>query len=256
MVLAAGPGRRLGPLTSCSPKTLLPLSDQGSILDVVLGNLKAVGIDQIAVVTGHHSGVIEKSVPHLERRHEISLRLIFNPRFAECNNAYSLWCARELFSEGLILVNGDTVHPQLVEERLLAKDSTDVVLAVDRRKPVSVEAMKVRLSWHGSLDLITKDIDVGQAHGEYIGVALIHPEAAGPLTSALERTWRRDPSLYYEDAFQELVHSGTQIDTVVVDGTEWVEVDDSVDLARARDLAGRYLAGAGPARPGPDIRRG
>jgi choline kinase len=240
IVLAAGPGKRLGPLTSYSPKTLLPVGARHSLLDVVLGNLKAVGIEDIAVVTGHQSAVIEESGPDLERRHEVCLQLIFNPQFAARNNAYSLWCARELFTHGALLVNGDTLHPQLVEERILAESSDDVVLAVDRSQPVGFEAMKVQLSPRGSLELITKDIDVTEADGEYIGVTLIRPQAAGPLTSALERTWRRDSSLYYEDAFQELVRSGTQIGTVSIDGAEWVEVDDRADLARARELACRY----------------
>jgi choline kinase len=237
IVLAAGPGKRLGALTSGSPKTLLPIGARGSILDVVLGNLKGVGIDDIAVVTGHQSAVIEESMPELERRHRVSLRLIFNPRFAAWNNAYSLWCARELFTHGALLVNGDTVHPQLVEERMIATESNELVLAVDRTQPVAAEAMKVQLSPGGSLEWITKEMDIAHADGEYIGVTLVRPGAAAPLTLALERTWRRDSTLYYEDAFQELVRAGTQIDTVSIDGVEWVEVDDRADLARAQALA-------------------
>jgi choline kinase len=239
MVLAAGPGTRLGALTNGSPKTLLPLDARNSILDVVLGNLKAVGIDDIAVITGHHSDVIERCVPDLERRHEVNLQLVFNPLFATCNNVYSLWCGRELFTRGVVLVNGDTVHPQVVEERVIATQCADVVLAIDRKQPVAAEAMKVQLSPEGSVELITKDIDIAHADGEYIGVTLIRAEAAGPLTSALERTWRRNSSLYYEDAFQELIRSGGRIGTASIDGVDWVEVDNSADLARARALACR-----------------
>lgn len=237
VVLAAGPGTRLGALTSSWPKTLLPIGAHRSILDVILGNLKGVGIEDIAVVTGHRRALIEEAVPALERRHKITLRPIFNPQFAVWNNAYSLWCARELFVGGALLVNGDTVHPQVVDERVLATRSPDLVLAVDRTQPVSAEAMKVRLSPRGSLEMITKDIDVTQADGEYIGVAMIRPGAADALTSALEQTWRRDPCLYYEDAFQEMVDTGERVGTVSVDGVDWVEVDDRADLARAQQLA-------------------
>jgi choline kinase len=97
--------------------------------------------------------------------------------------------------------------------------------------------MKVQLSPGGSLEWITKEMDIAHADGEYIGVTLVRPRAAAALTSALERTWRGDSTLYYEDAFQELVRSGTQIDTVSIDGVEWVEVDDRADLARAQALA-------------------
>ena len=45
MVLAAGAGRRLHPLTDALPKTLLEIDDGTTILDVALGNLASVGLD-------------------------------------------------------------------------------------------------------------------------------------------------------------------------------------------------------------------
>jgi choline kinase len=237
IVLAAGRGTRLGILTQALPKTLLPIDDQRSILDIVLGNLKRVGINDIVIVTGHQSSLIEEAVPRMERDHGVNLRFIFNTRYATLNNAYSLWCARDLFSRGVLLVNGDTVHPQVVEERVMATQAMDLILAVDRSKPIAREAMKVKLSPGGALKLITKDMDVARADGEYIGVALIRPTAAGLLAAALERTWRRDASLYYEDGFQELVRCGAEVGTASIKGVDWVEVDDFADLARARELA-------------------
>ena len=50
----------------------------------------------------------------------MTLELVFNDKAEEWNNAYSLWCAREHFAEGVLLVNGDTVHPPSVQETLLA----------------------------------------------------------------------------------------------------------------------------------------
>ena len=63
--------------------------------------------------------------------------------------------------------------------------------------------------------------------------------AAGPLADALEATWRRDPSLYYEDGFQELADRGGEIGVAPIGEVEWVEVDDHDDLARAREVACR-----------------
>jgi hypothetical protein len=60
------------------------------------------------------------------------------------------------------------------------------------------------------------------------------------LADALEATWRRDPSLYYEDGFQELVDRGGEVLTAPIGAVEWVEVDDGQDLARAREIACRY----------------
>jgi len=89
------------------------------------------------------------------------------------------------------------------------------------------------LQWHD------KALDPAAAQGEYIGVALIEPAAAEPLAEALEATWRRDTTLYYEDGFQELADRGGRVGIAAIGSVEWVEVDDHHDLARAREVACR-----------------
>ena len=236
LVLAAGPGRRLHPLTEALPKTLLTLVDGRTILDVALANLRSVGIRDVVVVTGFAAARVEERAADLESRHGVRLELVFNERAAEWNNAYSLWLARDALAGGALLVNGDTVHPRSVEEGLLAARGPDVLVAIDQEKLLGTEEMKVLLADDGTLQRISKQIDPEGAAGEYIGVALIEAAAAGPLTAALERTWRKDPSLYYEDGFQKLTDSGGRIHAAPIGTVDWVEVDDHADLARAREL--------------------
>jgi choline kinase len=236
LVLAAGPGRRLHPLTEALPKTLLPLTDGKTILDLALANLSSVGLENVVVVTGFAAERVEERVPELERRHGVRLDLVLNDRAEEWNNAYSLWLAHDAFAAGVLLVNGDTVHPASVEETLLAARGPDVLLAVDAEKQLGFEEMKVVLSGDRALRRISKEVDPATADGEYIGVALIEPHAAGPLADALEATWRRDPSLYYEDGFQELADRGGAVGVAPIGAVDWVEIDDHADLARAREL--------------------
>jgi choline kinase len=237
VVLAAGPGRRLGELTRDLPKTLLPLGDEGTILDLILANLAAAGIEEVVVVTGFAAERIDELVPTLEERHGLRVEPLLNERAEEWNNAHSLWLARAAFADGALLVNGDTVHPRRVEETLLAAAGDDVLLAVDEARPPGPEAMKVVLDGNGRLARIGKEFD--PADGEYIGVALVGAAAAGGLADALEATWRRDPSLYYEDGFQELADRGGGVRAAAIGAVDWVEVDDGADLARAREIAWR-----------------
>jgi choline kinase len=239
MVLAAGAGRRLQPLTDDLPKTLLPVDGDRTILDIALANLKHVGMDEVVVVTGFAAHRITELQPELEQRHGVRLELVFNPKAEEWNNAYSLWCAREALAEGVILVNGDTVHPASVEERVLEARGADLVLAVDDQKTLGEEEMKLHLTPDGYMDRINKALDPETAQGEYIGVTLIEPAVAEPLTDALEATWRRDPDLYYEDGFQEFADRGGRVGTAPIGAVDWVEVDDHADLARAREVACR-----------------
>jgi choline kinase len=240
MVLAAGAGKRLGAETADLPKTLLAVDGDRTILDLALRNFARVGLERAVVVTGYAAERIAERVPDLQLEHGVELELVFNPKALEWNNAYSLWCARGWFAEGVMLANGDTVHPASVQERLLAaRGDAEVLLAVDRQKALGEEEMKVHVTPGGRLDRINKALDPASAQGEYIGVTLIEPAAAQPLAEALEATWRRDPQLYYEDGFQELADRGGRVGIASIGAVEWVEVDDGADLARAREVACR-----------------
>jgi choline kinase len=241
MVLAAGAGRRLRPYTDTLPKALVPVDGETTILDIALRNLAAVDLREVVVVIGYAAEAVHERKADLERRHGVTLTLVHNDKAEEWNNAYSLWCAREHFGQGALLVNGDTVHPVSVEETLLSAPVTgDMVLAVDDVKTLADEEMKVTLSGDGHLSRITKLMDPAEAYGEYIGATLIRPGAAERLADALKTTFERDPQLYYEDGYGEMVARGEHIAVAPIGKVDWVEVDNHDDLARAREIACRY----------------
>jgi choline kinase len=237
LVLAAGASRRLRPITDDIPKTLVPVDGERTILDIALGNIAAAGLDKAVVIVGYAAHAVESRVPDLESRYGLSIALVHNDRAEEWNNAYSLWLAREHYRDGALLLNGDTVHPASVEKTLLGARGPGVLIAVDDEKTLGEEEMKVTVDAAGSLTRITKQMDPGSAYAEYIGVTLIEPYGAEPLTEALEATWRRNPDLYYEDGFQELVDRGGDVVVAPIGTVTWVEVDDHADLARAREIA-------------------
>jgi choline kinase len=242
MVLAAGVGRRLSPDTDTLPKALLRVDGETTILDIALRNLAAAGARDVVVVVGHAAEVVRGRANSLERAHGVRLEFVHNDRARDWNNAYSLWLAREFFAEGVLLTNGDTVHPVAVEKTLLAvpdRHRSDLVLAVDDITPLGDEEMKVTLNERGLLSQITKQMDPARAYAEYIGVTLIESAVAAALADALEATWRRDPGLYYEDGYQELADRGGAIAVAPIGAVEWVEVDDHNDLRRARTIAPR-----------------
>ena len=240
MVLAAGAGRRLRPYTDTLPKALVPVDDETTILDLTLSNFSKVGLKDVAVIVGYKSKAVEDRKKDLESRHGVNLELIFNDKAEEWNNAYSLWCARDLFSQGFLLANGDTVHPVSVQETLLANKGPDILLAVDTLKKLADEEMKLTVDCAGNLAKITKLMDPESAFGEYIGLTLVEPQAAENLTSALEATWKLNPDLYYEDGYQEYVDRGGVISLQPIGDVSWVEVDNHDDLAKARSIACHY----------------
>jgi choline kinase len=241
MVLAAGAGRRLRPYTDTLPKTLVPVDGETTILDIALHNLAAVELRDVVVVVGYAAEAVDERKSALEHKYGVRLTLVHNDKAEIWNNAYSLWLAREYFAEGALLVNGDTVHPVCVEETLLDNPGHGIALAVDTFKPLADEEMKVQVRDDGSVTRITKLMDPAGAYGEYIGATLIEPVMADRLADALHATFERDPDLYYEDGYQELVDRGERVATVPIpDGTPWVEVDNHADLDKARAVACLY----------------
>ncbi|MGP3986095.1 phosphocholine cytidylyltransferase family protein [Streptomyces sp. 3N207] len=242
LVLAAGAGRRLRPYTDTLPKALVPVDGETTVLDIALANFAQVGLTDVAVVVGYRKEAVYERQADLEARHGVKLTLIDNDKAEEWNNAYSLYCAREVFKEGVLLANGDTVHPVSVEKTLLDArgNGQKIILALDTVKDLADEEMKVVVDPDKGVQRITKLMDPAEATGEYIGLTLIEPEAGAELADALKATFEKDPQLYYEDGYQELVNRGFKVDIAPIGDVKWVEIDNHDDLAKGREIACQY----------------
>jgi choline kinase len=247
LVLAAGAGRRLRPYTDTLPKALVPVGPEGdeeslTVLDLTLGNFAEIGLTEAAIIVGYRKEAVYERKAALERKYGLKLTLIDNDKAEEWNNAYSLWCGRDALKDGVILANGDTVHPVSVEKTLLAArgEGKKIILALDTVKSLADEEMKVVVDPAKGMTKITKLMDPAEATGEYIGLTVIEPEAAAELADALKATFERDPDLYYEDGYQELVDRGFTIDVQPIGDVRWVEIDNHDDLAKGREIACQY----------------
>ena len=240
LILAAGAGRRLRPYTDTLPKALVPLDDSRSVMDLTLKNFSEAGLTDVAIIIGYAADQVRDRKAALEDRYGVNIELVFNDKAEEWNNAYSLWCARDVLKAGAIIANGDTIHPVSVEELLKAQGDDSITLSLDNVKKLADEEMKVQLNDRGGVTLITKLMEPESAAGEYIGVARIPGGIAEDLADALKTTFERDPNLYYEDGFQEMVNRGAHIATAPIGDIPWIEVDTLEDLERAREIVCHY----------------
>jgi choline kinase len=238
LVLAAGAGRRLRPHTDALPKTLVRLADGSTVLDRILDNFASQGLTRAAIIVGYCADAILERMDDMEARHGLSLDAVMNDHPEDRNNAYSLWCARDVLMGGNVLLsNGDTVHPPSVQQVLLEDldAATSIRLAVDAVKTLGDEEMKVDLHPDGRLRAISKELP-HSSPGEYIGVALVPAPAAAALVDALERVWSGNPQHFYEAAFQALADDGVAIETRPIGTTSWIEIDSLDDLSTANRL--------------------
>jgi choline kinase len=240
LVLAAGAGRRLRPYTDTLPKALVPVDGDTTIMDISLRNLAAAGLSDVTIVVGYCANAVEERKDAFEDKYGVKITLVYNDKAEEWNNAYSLWMARDHFAAGMLMVNGDTVHPISIEQTLLAQRGPSILLAIDNVKKLADEEMKTVFNADGQLTKITKLMEPAEAFGEYIGANIIEGSAASALADALKTTWERNPDLYYEDGFQEYANRGGEVRAATIGEVEWVEVDNHDDLAKAREIACRY----------------
>jgi choline kinase len=236
-VLAAGRGVRMGGLGA---KTLIPIGDREPLLHYILAGLKLVGVSDLLVVTGHARNDVESFV---EREWgEAGLQFVFNARYASWGNFHSLRVALDQ-SPGLsvLAINSDVVvHPEVL--RRTAHASGDLVLAVERRRGLDAEDMRVELRGTKVL-AIGKDLSPGRSHGEFDGVSLLRPPAADLyINLASDAEWRRTTSLYYEDIYQKML-SDIDCRSAPVEPGEYAEVDEPADVAAAEQVIDRH-AGA------------
>jgi choline kinase len=101
IILAAGRGGRLGPLTAEKPKCLLRVGT-GSLLDHQLDALRVNGVESVVVVAGYCAEAVEAELAG-------RASLLLNPRHAETNSLYSLWLARQHAQDGFVLLNADVL---------------------------------------------------------------------------------------------------------------------------------------------------
>jgi choline kinase len=233
VVLCAGQGRRLLPLTRDLPKTLLDLGGGRTVLDHVLGALAGSGVSRVRLVVGHASEEVGRRRSDLESSYRLEIELIDNPEHAVLNNAYSLWLGLGEISGDCLVANGDTLVTGTAVRRLIDAPAAGLALAIDSQKALADEEMKVTFDSSGWLTVISKGLDPAQARGEYVGIARLAHTAIAPFVASLEQAWRRDGSLYYEDGIGDFARAHG-VSGVEVGDLPWIEIDTPEDLERAK----------------------
>lgn len=224
VILAAGNGHRMGPLTIDRPKCLLEVGGQ-SLIERQLAGLEACGVRDVTVVVGYQGARVRSQLAD-------RVRYIENTRYRETNSLYSLWLARHALAGGSLVLNADVLVPTSLLERLLRPHRADAVL-VDRNRSLSAEEMKVELMADLVIDF-GKDLPPGRAHGEHLGIAKFSAPGARRLIGRVESLVAGG----HETAWAPLAFGALAREwplwAVTTHGAPWIEIDFPEDLDRAR----------------------
>lgn len=229
VILAAGLGKRLEPLTLTTPKCLIPIAGR-PVLDRQLEALTEAGIRHTWIVTGSLADQVEK---HLAGRPETAC--VHNPAYAVSNilASFELALSQADDREGLLVMAGDVVFGSDIVRRLLAAASrSDLALCHDRRV---CQKEEVKVILNGTrIARLGKDLDPASARGEFLGLfavsARLLPQMRRAVADVL--TTRRSTA-YLFDMLNTLIDRGVAAEGVDVGDALWEEIDFLEDVERA-----------------------
>jgi histidinol-phosphate/aromatic aminotransferase/cobyric acid decarboxylase-like protein/GTP:adenosylcobinamide-phosphate guanylyltransferase len=236
LILAAGLGHRMRPLTTDVPKCLVEVNGV-PIVFRSLQVLASAGVTEAIIVVGHEAAQVRRRVGR--NFAGIDIEYVDAPSFATTNNIRSLWDARRYCDEDILLVEGDILFDRDVVMRLREQIGSSMAVAPDNP---NFSGTVVRHDDNGVVTafILGAELD-GHLNGndaqKTVNIYLLRAEAL--RTKILPELCRQVESgnvqAYYETVFRDLVADGSLPDLVAVDvsTSRWYEIDDHRDLEMA-----------------------
>jgi choline kinase len=231
VVLVAGIGQRLRPLTNDRPKALMDVGGE-TLLGRTVRLLVEAGVQEIILATGYKEEAIQSAMATCP----VPVRYCWNEAFDRTQNSVSLWLCREAIADRpFFKLDGDLLfHPEVLQR--LQEPTHGLVAAVDRKASLGEEEMKVLVDGELIRDF-GKHLDPKLSYGESIGLERVSGVAVSLIFHALgECVDQGKNDLYYEDVYAQVIKNGMNAGFADVSDLPWSEVDTFQDLEAARAL--------------------
>ncbi len=235
LILSAGQGRRLRPLTDEMPKCLLRVRGAEPVLEVQLRALAEAGVEEAVVFTGFGARQVEE---YLAARPPDGIRVttIYNPFYAVSDNLATCWLAREQMRGEFMILNGDTLFEPSVARRLLAAADAPLTLAINEKTAYDDDDMKVSVKDGSRLVAVGKTLDAEIVDGESIGFMLFRKHGGEAFREILDRVIREPDAVkrWYLSAVNEMAQT-LHVAALPITDLWWGELDSPADLAELRE---------------------
>ena len=235
IILAAGTGTRLMPLTKNIPKPLLKIGDT-SLLERMIINCISNGIEEFLIVIGHKKERVIEETNNLIDKYNIKIDTVENKDYSTTNTSYSVNLATNQLNDDIIIINGDNVIDHRIISGLLNYDKTSLV--VDNHKELNKESFKIKIENNIIIE-IGKEIDVNTASGEFIGISKVSKKDLPVFNSILKELIAENFQNYYDLAYKKLSKK-VNIDYFYTNGLKWTEIDDKSDWEYAHTLVNEF----------------
>ena len=220
IIMAAGVGRRLLGLNLNKPKCLLTASGGETLIRRSVNLLVSKGISDINVIVGYKADLI---------RNELNNDVTYfeNPHFRTTNSIMSLWYAKDLLEDDVLLLNGDLYYEHDILDYAINQTNPVVMLADSTR----IDNADYRFGFSGNqINKFGKHLTNQETNGEYIGIVRIDQSFIKTFKQTLENMITAGKSnIWWEDVLYSFIEKNIPIHYFDVAGTFWSEVDTLQD---------------------------
>ncbi|MGM0596877.1 MAG: NTP transferase domain-containing protein [Myxococcota bacterium] len=233
LILAAGTGSRLMPLTRNTPKSLVKLNGK-PMIEHILDALTQFKLEEFIIVTGY---LHEKIEAYFADRAE-KVKFIYNDRYNTAGNCYSMLVAEKYLAESdFFKIDSDLIFSSEIAANLLAAKG-DIRVTADVKDDLGAEEMKIKIDNSHRIVDFSKEIPPKEAWGESIGIEFLTSDGGRAVFTALQKMMETGREMgYYEEAYGMVARNQNIVTAVPLPPkAPWIEIDNQADLKAAQKL--------------------
>lgn len=235
VILAAGVGSRIRPLTDNCSKSLLKVGSI-TILEQMITHIQNCGIDEIIFVLGYLQEQIKDCVT--TKFPDLNAHFVSNDHYSATNTGFSLMLTKDLVGESaFVKFDADLVFDKEILQNLIDSEYA-TCLCIDKNIKLESEEIKVIIGEHNRVVKASKTVNPKDAIGESIGMEKISSEIAKLLFAELEIMMadERNHQEYYEAAYERLIEKNIPFYALDISSLRWTEIDTKEDLITAEKI--------------------
>lgn len=242
ILLSAGQGSRMLPLTAERPKCLIEFSGR-ALIEWQVEMLARGGVKRIDVVTGFMTDMVDDVLASIDDP-RVTITTRFNPFFKVADNLGSCWIAREAMEGDFLILNGDTLVSESIVQKVQRDSGWPITVTVDVKDAYDSDDMKVEREGERLLR-IGKTLTAAQSNAESIGFLAFRGEGSALFRDAVRKAMRSPEGVqhWYLKVIDSLAPTG-KVGTVSIQGEEWGEVDFLNDIEVAAAITDGWAGGS------------
>jgi choline kinase len=240
ILLSAGKGSRMYPLTANTPKCLIDIGQGKTVLESQLDVLQSCGFKKVIIVAGYRIEQVQAKISGY-RDNGMKVEVIHNPFYNTSNNIISLWLALLVINEPCISINGDDVFKPIVINSLL-ESRGEIVMTIDKKDSYDADDMLV-ITEKEKIISVGKDLEIDRANGESVGIIKFETQGLNFIKETIDIMLRDEGNhqRFYLSVLQQIIDRGFPVTYCEVDQNDWAEIDFHPDVHDVRNRIDSFL---------------